>query len=83
MVLSQLPVDAVFCDWCGEDYTDSTMIGGVILEDLSAVCPECAATRGIPPPLYHCPLDIPFFKWILDFRQDDRIVLMGWHPGKG
>lgn len=73
--------DAVVCDWCGDDYTNSDRTGGVMF-DSKAICPACepavrasAMRHGETDRIRaECPTDVTFARWV-------RETLRGGEPG--
>ncbi len=71
--------DAVVCDFCNLDYTDSDEHGGVLVSSY-AVCPRCAPTTIENAHKYNepvdafCPEDKSFKEWVLELRGGDNTI---------
>lgn len=71
--------DAVVCDFCNADYTDSEESGGVLIGSF-AVCPRCApdalrsADKHGEPVDAVCPPDKSFKEWVLELRGGDNTI---------
>jgi hypothetical protein len=67
----------VYCDACGEDYTDSPATGG-LLHQSKAICPVCAPRwrdeRDLSFIRGECPAGMPFADWVRD-------IVRGGMPG--
>lgn len=73
--------EEVACDFCGDDYTNSTAHGGFLFQS-KAVCPKCAPEhlisvrsngeerfiRGF------CPPGMSFKDWVLSLRNGDNRI---------
>jgi len=77
--------EAVVCDICNGDYTESEKSGGFLFGSY-AYCPECAKNRIANIQSHNeerfikarCPEGKPFSKWILeDIRQGNNLIITG------
>lgn len=65
------PGRLVFCDGCGEDYTDSPATGGILFQS-KAICPTCASKWEQGAKQYgeerfikaRCPVGMAFSDWV-------------------
>lgn len=73
--------DMVVCDWCGEDYTHRSDVGGLLFGS-KATCPKCmlgieasALNHG---ELAHikarCPSDQSFADWVRELRGGNNTI---------
>ena len=75
-VITLHPGELVFCDYCGDDWTERTESGGFLFGS-KAVCPTCAPAtmkriKGYGEEHYikaHCPAGKSYADWV---RQDLR-----------
>jgi len=73
--------EAVNCDACGDDYTDSNESGGFLFESY-AYCPKCARNnieriRRYREEKYirsYCPPGMSFKDWCLQLRNGDNTI---------
>lgn len=75
--------DNVFCDWCGEDWTDRTEQGGFMFGS-KAACPDCAPTIRASAREHgeehfiksECPEDDAFSDWVREMRGPGAEVIV-------
>ena len=66
--------NTVVCDFCNDDYTDSTSQGGCLIGSY-AVCPKCTKDiKDLGDIDQFCPPDTEFRKWVLDLRAGDNTI---------
>lgn len=71
----------VWCDDCGEEYTDRPDEGGLLFES-KAYCPKCAAENLPTIKSYHeehfirawCPKGMSFAAWCLSLRNGNNTI---------
>lgn len=77
--------NSVYCDACGEDYTESKQSGGFLFGS-KAYCPKCA-TESLPKIKYYneeayikayCPEDLSFAEFVLKLRDGNNLVQTGY-----
>lgn len=79
--------DAVICDICNEDYTNSEEIGGIVFAD-RAICPKCEARwrqiiRDQGEEIdAECQVGMSFKEFILSIRPHNKIFMTDW-PEEG
>lgn len=74
--------DAVLCDLCNADYTESDQKGGLVLNE-SAVCPICQPDIEASVKKYgeeghinaRCPAEMSFKQFILAYRPNNSIII--------
>ena len=72
------PGDVVLCDYCNGDFTNSDVIGGLLVGS-DAVCPRCQPKTLARLKLYHeeqhiqgfCPENMSFANWVRSIRGGD------------
>ena len=74
--------NAVACDFCGADYTDSAERGGFLF-DMRACCPQCAPRIEQRAKEYdeakyirhRCPSNMTFANFVRSWRTSDEVVI--------
>lgn len=73
--------EEVICDVCGEDFTDSDALGGILFGSY-AYCPDCSPGLLDRVKEYHeeshikavCPPGVTFREWVLQLRGGDNTI---------
>lgn len=69
--------DTVLCDFCNEDYTESEMQGGLIIDGY-AVCPQCETFEMLKEATHVCRSGESFKHFVLRSRTDNKIGVCSW-----
>jgi uncharacterized Zn-finger protein len=69
--------DTVLCDYCNDDYTESDMSGGIIIDGY-AVCPKCEKPYMLKEATHACRPGESFKAFILRTRTHNTIGVCSW-----
>ena len=69
--------DTVVCDYCNDDYTESDMQGGLIIDGY-AVCPHCEKLEMLKEANLVCRTGESFKQFVLRSRVDNKIGVYSW-----
>lgn len=69
--------DTVVCDFCNDDYTESEMAGGLIIDGY-AVCPRCEKPEMLKEATHVCRPGESFKQFVLRNRPDNKIGVYSW-----
>jgi hypothetical protein len=69
--------DTVVCDYCNDDYTESEMAGGIIIDGY-AVCPQCEKPEMLKEATLVCRSGETFKQFVLRNRADNKIGVYSW-----
>ena len=69
--------DTVVCDYCNDDYTESEMAGGLIIDGY-AVCPRCEKLEMVKEATSVCRPGESFKQFVLRSREDNKVGVYSW-----
>jgi hypothetical protein len=65
--------EAVVCDICNADYSESDESGGILLGSY-AICPACEPKLNASDIDAECPAGVSFKDWVLSLRNGDNTI---------